>query len=257
MTESMDLYMVMDNSAHNNIGLDDYKNESLNLLVQFHKKEYARLRGFKRTNILIDSGAFAFNFYGQSQSTEKTYKFIDKYIRFIKKTERDRRIVGYFDMDLIYTGLENIRRLRNNLKNYTSKVIAVYHPVYGLDEFKRMCFENRYVSICSLDGITPKGYDQMVKYAHKHNCLIHGLGINDNRILRKVPFDSADSAIWELNGIYEYYYNSSIPKNAQNNKKCRPLFTKKAFLEQIQRQNYYNEYWQTYFDLKKTKKVDK
>lgn len=245
----MDMFMVMDKSIHNTIQLNNYKQESLNLLVQYHKSEYGNLKGFKRTNILIDSGAFAFNFYGQSQNKEKTQKFIEKYISFIKKTERDKRIVGYFDMDLIYLGLKNIRFLRQTLKNYTNKLIAVYHPVYGLEEFKRMCFENKYVSICSMDGITPKGYERMVKYAHKHNCLIHGLGINDNRILNKVPFNSVDSSIWNLDGVRDYYFGSNIEKTPVNNIKYRPLFEKKAFLKQLQRQKYYNEYWENYFKL--------
>lgn len=250
----MDVYTVIDKRAHDYVGVDDFQNKKMNLLVQAHRGEYEKLKQFPNVKLLIDSGAYIYNFSAKSQSEEKTRKFIEKYLSFVKETKNDKRIQGYFDMDLLYLGLPSIRHLRDALLSITPNIIAVYHPIWGINEFKHMCRQYDNISICGNDGITSNGYTQLVKYAHKHGCYVHGLGINDDRQLKKTPFNSVDSAGWNMSAIRDYYFHSGIPKTPETNRKYRPLYERKYFLKQLQRQEFYKNYWKTYFTLLRNKR---
>ena len=245
----MDVYSVVQPSVHDRISLDSYKNKNLNILFTFKNSEYKNLKGFNKTNILIDSGAFHFNFLGRPIKPGELEKFIETYVKFIKENRKDSRIKGFFDLDLLFLPYHEITTLRKMLLDLTPSIIMVYHPKYGLDEFKRMCEQYDNIAICNNEDITTNGYSQLVKYAHKKNCYIHGLGINDNRVLNKVPFNSVDSSNWAMGAIREYYFFTDIPKTPENNKKYRALYEKKAFLKQLQKQEHYKKYWSVYFNL--------
>ncbi len=247
----MDLYSVIDEGVINRINLKDFVNLPINYLIQFRKNTYPFLKDFKKSRILVDSGAYYFNFMGRSNDKEETEKFLESYYEFIENTCEDSRIQGYFDMDLVYMGLPNIKRIRHKLFSLSEKIIPVYHTVWGLQEFKRMCKKYDYIALgCSNNIEIPvKDYGSFVKYAHRYGCRVHGLGMNNNKIMKEVPFDSCDSILWLHDGFKGYYLNHNIEKNKENNKKYRPLYERKALLKQYQRQEYFKNYWEEYTKL--------
>ena len=249
----MEIYSVIDPSVHKRIELENYKNKSFNVLIQWHNGEYDLLNEFPNINILVDSGAFAANVYENLLDDKSLKNYSDNYQKFIENTKNDKRIKGYFDMDFTNNGLNYIKKIRHKLFNISEKIIPVFHTEWGINEFKQMCLNYNYIAVCNRDGIKTEGYLPLVKYAHKYQTKVHGLGINNNRLLHQVPFDSVDSIIWLSNSYFEYYTNKNIEKNRENNKIYRPLYEKKGFLDQIKRQTYYKKYWNTYDNLIKSK----
>ena len=112
-----------------------------------------------------------------------------------------------------------------------------------------MCNLYDYISVCNLDGIARSGYLPLIKYAHQCGTKVHGLGVNDNRLLRQVPFDSVDSSVWISNAHWGYYGNKEIPKTTENNKKWRGIYERHSFIEELNRQNFFKEYWKSYFTM--------
>lgn len=247
----MELFTVVDKQTHIKIDMDRFKDNSFNILTQWHNKEYEMLDDYPNIKILIDSGAFGANVYGNVKTTEEMTEYADRYIDFIKSTSDDNRIVGYFEMDFLTNGLGYIKHLRRKLFNVSDKIIPVFHSVYGIREYERMCDDYDYISVCNRDGINPKGFKPLVQRAHQSGCKVHGLGINDDRLLRVVPFDSVDSSTWVYYAYWDYYLNKNIDKTSENNKKWRPLYERKAFLEQLNRQKLFHDHWKDYNTLRK------
>lgn len=88
-------------------------------------------------NLIIDSGAHSFQF-GKKVDWEEYTK---EYAKWIKKIDCNK-IVGYFEMDVDnIIGYENVLKLRKILESVSNKIIPVWHPNRGIDEFKKMCQE--------------------------------------------------------------------------------------------------------------------
>lgn len=246
----MELYAAIDNSIMKRMDISVFKKMPINYLFVFHREGIKFLNDFAKTNILIDSGAYFFNYHMNVNSKEKTKEFIQDYYDFIEQTRDDDRIKGYFDMDMTYLGLHYIKRIRRKLFSLTPKIIPAYHTIWGLKEFKRMCKQYNYIALgCSKNVEIPMNeYSPFVKYAHLNKCKVHGLGLNDSRILKKVPFDSADSHLWLQKGYWDYY-NSDIEKNKENNKIYRPMYERQALWNQYQKQIYFKNLWADYDKL--------
>ena len=250
----MDVYSVVSSQLMHCIDDNDFftKND-LNILYKFDRNAHPSLEPFQNANILIDSAAYYFNSRDSSKTADATRKFIDKYKEFIKETRDDDRIVGYFDMDLLYLPLHKIRSVRQELQELTDNIIPVYHPAWGENEFKKMCDEYDYIAFATVGDYKVEEYLPFVRYAHKQGCMVHGLGMNRNKVMRAVPFNSVDSAHWVREVYVAYYTNHNIEKNTENNKKYQTIYTKKEIITQMQRQLYYTEYWHDYMSGQKFK----
>lgn len=248
----MELYSVMTNQvAKYLLEHPSLKKQPFNFLVQARKTTYPYLDDYKNCKILVDSGAYYFNYRMKTQDSEKTKKFIDNFLEFVENTCDDPRISGYFDMDLVYLGLNGIKSIRKRLFNITDKIIPVYHTIWGLNEYKRMCRNYDYLALgCSNNAeFNDDQYMPFIKFAHKFHCKVHGLGMDRNRVMKKVPFNSCDSAIWVRDGYMNYYANHNIKKTPENNKKYQAIYVRRSLMNQLNRQRFYKEYWSSYGDF--------
>ena len=242
----MEVYSTTSSTLIQNLDHDFYKTLPLNILFKFKNNGYPYLEGYDKAKIMIDSGAYFFNSRETNQTPEKTRQFIEEYKEYINNTKDDSRMVGYFDMDLRYMGLNGIKRIREELFELTDKIIPVYHSMWGVGEFKWMCRKYNYIGFPCSSNFDGEDFLPFIKYAHKHKCKIHGLGMDRDKVMRMAPFDSVDSAIWVRQGYMEYYANHEIEKNTNNNLKYQAIYMKRETITQLRRQMYYKQLWADY-----------
>lgn len=152
--------------------------------------------------VMIDSGAHSLR-HGVKVDFEK---YTREYAEFIKKFDRPN-VVGYFEMDIDnIVGHDEVLRLRKILEQASDKIIPVWHPNRGIDEFRKMCedYSGKIVSITGFGRIEIKDeqFPMFLSYAHKCGCKLHCLGMTRKAILDKVPFDYVDSSSWKQEAIY-------------------------------------------------------
>lgn len=172
------------------------KQRALGDLVKQHSDE-----------VMIDSGAHSFQFGKKVDWVEYT----EAYAQFI--TEYDSpKVVGFFEMDVDnIIGMENVLYLRRILEKVSDKIIPVWHFNRGINDYKQMC-EQYAGKVISITGFANKDirddqYIMFLKYAWKHNCKVHCLGMTRKKVLDKVPFDYTDSSSWLQNCVYGQVYN--------------------------------------------------
>jgi hypothetical protein len=170
-------------------------------------------------NYLLDSGAFTF-IMGKKVSIDID-SYTDQYIEFINQHKVDK----YFEMDVdkIY-GYDKVKRLRNKIESRTGvQSIPVFHMNRGLDDWKAMTKDYKYVSI----GIAGKdvgwgdynAFYSFVMSAKENGCKVHGLGITGMKSLERVPFYSVDSSGWTTGNRYKsiFKFDGTRVKNLQVN----------------------------------------
>lgn len=213
---------------------DLLEDKKVNILESFISMNPDTVKLINGRDFLLDSGAFSF------MNSKKTgninwEEYVDKYINFINKNN----IEHFFELDIdSIVGYRKVLQLRGILEEGTGKkCIPVWHKNRGIDEFKKMCNDYDYVSI---GGIITKEIKQneypslipLIKYAHKNNCKIHGLGFTSTRLLTEYHFDSVDSTNW-LYGRYGHYY---IKEGGYMHLYRRPR-NKRCIQQKLQRHN--------------------
>ncbi len=245
----MQVYLALGPAEHKSVLSDgSLVNEEMNLLFPFlHKKEYDLLKEYKNTNLLVDSGAYTFN-HKEKPNYNKINEYILDYRKFILKTKNDDRIKGYFDVDIMDLGYDNIHNIREKLFEVTDKIIPVWHKEWGVKKFMEMCKEYDYVGIpCAKSIEIKQNYlKHFVRYAHKHNTKIHGLGESKRSVLEKVPFDTTDAATWVNTVIFAYYGSSRVRLNSDYVRTHRDTILKGSFIQHLQRAKYYHKKWKWY-----------
>lgn len=171
---------------------------------------------------LLDSGAFTMFTKGKNKDDKFWDDYLTKYINFINKYD-----VKYFfelDIDRI-VGIEKVEEFRERLERETGKkCIPVWHKERGWKYFEKMCEDYDYVAIGGI-AKNPSGkqiakiFPYFIKYAHEHNCKIHGLGYTTFSGLKKYHFDSVDSINWKQANMFG---NMSVFKNGNMIKYKRP-----------------------------------
>lgn len=152
--------------------------------------------------IMIDSGAHSMQF-GAKVDFEAYTK---EYGEFIKAFDRPN-VVGYFEMDVDnIIGYKKVLELRKLLETYSDKIIPVWHPNRGIEDFHKMCqdYAGKIVSITGFGNneIKIEQYVMFLSYAKKYGCKLHCLGMTQKKVLENVPFDYVDSSSWKKYGIY-------------------------------------------------------
>lgn len=154
--------------------------------------------------VLIDSGAHSFQFgLGKEVNWED---YTREYAAFIKEFDRPN-VLGYFEMDIEnLIGYDRVLQLRRILESVTDKVIPVWHPLRGINEYEKMCQEyaGRIVAIGGFRGtdIRDDQFIMFLKVARKYGCKVHCLGMTRMEVLDKVPFDFTDSSTWSAQGRF-------------------------------------------------------
>lgn len=194
--------------------------------------------------MLIDSGAHSF----QKGKKVDWVEYTKRYAAWIKENDCPK-IIGYFEMDVDNAiGYERVLYLRSILEAASDKIIPVWHKNRGVDEFKRMCqqYAGKIVAITGFrnEDIKDEQYIMFLKYAKKHGCKVHCLGMTRKEILDKVPFDYVDSSSWCQRGAYARIGNRRVDSDfARNN-------VKRIFVENyklgMEMQKYYYKRWNRY-----------
>lgn len=194
--------------------------------------------------MLIDSGAHSFQKGKKVDWVEYTKRYAD----WIKANDCPK-ILGYFEMDVDNAiGYERVLYLRSILESVSDKIIPVWHKNRGVDEFKKMCqqYAGKIVAITGFrnEDIKDEQYIMFLKYAKKHGCKVHCLGMTRKEILDKVPFDYVDSSSWCQRGAFARIGNRKVKSEfARNN-------VKRLFIENyklgMEMQKYYYKRWNRY-----------
>ena len=87
-----------------------------------------------------------------------------------------------------------------------------------------------------------------LKYAKKHNCKVHCLGMTRKKILDTVPFDFVDSSSWKQASIYgrigKRKFESCHECIANPGKANRHIVMTESFKLAMQMQDKYEKKWQ-------------
>lgn len=216
-----------------------------NLMSYFYIKGKCDLANFIKYNseeILIDSGAHSF----QKGKKVDWLEYTKKYADFIKEFDEEK-VIGYFEMDVDnIIGYEEVLKLRKILESVTDKIIPVWHKNRGIQDFKDMCekYSGKIIAITGFknEDIQDNQYLMFLKYAKKHNCKVHCLGMTRKKILDKVPFDYVDSSSWKQQGIF-----GEITNKGKVTKEFSKIKREIVFLENykagIEMQKHYEEKW--------------
>lgn len=223
------------------------------VLETFFAGEKACIEAYKSVNsknFLLDSGAFSF-MSGQKCSKEILSDYLNKYIEFINKYD-----IKYFfelDVDTIF-GIEYVEQMRLKLEKSTNKqCIPVWHKGRGVEYWKLMCEQYRYIAIGGLVfHVKKQEYElirKMVRYAYDKGVKVHGLGFTKTKELDRYKFYSVDSTSWKMSAIrgqqFQFFNGNRIVQ--------RPLKkgNKKADLHKMIYHNY-KEWikYQHYMDMK-------
>lgn len=158
-------------------------------------------------DFLLDSGAFTFM---QNSKTHVEWgEYIERYADFINRNN----IKKFFELDIdSVVGYEKVKEFRKRLEKLTDKkCIPVWHKSRGIEEYRRMCDEYKYVAIGGIVSreIKPdqyRAFPSMINEAHKRGAKVHGLGFTNLSLLPKVHFDSVDSTAWTTGNRFGFVY---------------------------------------------------
>jgi hypothetical protein len=146
---------------------------------------------------LLDSGAFTF--MNTAKGNVNWSDYIDKYIAFIK----ENNVQHYFELDIdIIVGYEEVKRIRAKIERETGvQSIPVWHKSRGIEEFKRLVNNYRYIAIggFAIKHIKREEYPiikKMVQYAYSKGVKVHGLGFTPKDVTQ-YKFYSVDSTSWK------------------------------------------------------------
>lgn len=196
----------------------------------------------KSEEILIDSGAHSF----QKGKKVDWVKYTEEYADFIKRFDKPN-VVGYFEMDVDnIIGYDKVLELRKILEKVSDKIIPVWHKNRGLNDFKKMCqdYSGKVIAITGFknEDIKDEQYLMFLKYAKKHNCKVHCLGMTRKKILDKVPFDYVDSSSWLQNSVFGTIINKGKVKKTYS-KTSRDNIFYENYIEAMGMQEYYYQKW--------------
>lgn len=197
--------------------------------------------------MMVDSGAHSF----QKGKKVDWDEYTERYASFIRKYDAPN-VIGFFEMDVDKViGLEKVYQLRSVLERVTDKIIPVWHKGRGIDNFKKMCdqYHDRVIAITGFrnEDIKDDQYLMFLKYAWKHNCRVHCLGMTRKNVLAKVPFDYTDSSTWLQRVLYGMIENNTEPRVTMEFIKAhRGEVYITSYLNALKEVKYYQELWSKY-----------
>ena len=155
------------------------------------------LQDVGQENFLLDSGAFSF-MNGAECTKEIMLNYLNKYIKFI--IENNVKYFFELDVDTIF-GIEFVEEMRKKLETETGKkCIPVWHKGRGIEYWKWMCANYKYIAVGGLVFHVKKEewplIKKMVDYAYSKGVKVHGLGFTKTNLLKDWKFYSVDSASW-------------------------------------------------------------
>ena len=194
--------------------------------------------------VMIDSGAHSF----QKGKKVEWDSFTHAYAEFIRRFDRPN-VVGYFEMDVDnLIGYENVLRLRKILEQesgHADKIIPVWHKNRGIGDFKDMCrtHQGRTVAITGFknEDIRDEQYPMFLKYAWKHGCKVHCLGMARKSVLDKVPFDYCDASSWAQHAIFGRVKGAKVKREFSKTNRADVFMA--SYLDAMDTQLHYWQKW--------------
>ena len=244
----MDLYLAGTNGRRNLISdnIEELKKYKINILESFYYIDDTITSFIPYfDNFLLDSGAFTFINNSKNKNID-WQEYIDKYADYIIKNN----IKLFFELDIDpIIGYEKVKEYRNYLeKKVGRQCIPVWHKSRGLEEWKKLTKEYKYVAIGGIvtKEITREDYKYfptLLKIAKDNKCKVHGLGFTNLEGLKKYHFDSVDSTSWTIGNrfgcIYKFENNTIKKYEKPEGKRMKAVETAyNNFLEWIKFSNY-------------------
>ncbi len=216
-----------------------------NLMSYYYIKGKISLAEYIRDHteeILIDSGAHSF----QKGKKVDWIKYTKDYAEFIQKFDNPN-VIGYFEMDVDnIIGYDKVLELRKILENVSNKIIPVWHKNRGIEEYKKMCkdYAGKVVAITGFknEDIKDEQYLMFLKYAKKHNCKVHCLGMTRKKVLDKVPFDYVDSSSWVQSTVFGRIDNKGKVSKEFSKNKREIVFIENYKNAKKMQDHYYNKW---------------
>jgi hypothetical protein len=216
----------------------------LNTFFHMSEGEAKKIHLYK--DFLLDSGAFSF--FGNAKVSMD--KYIEEYINFINKYD----VKHFFELDL-YTlpeyGIKKTEDIRSYIEKKTGKKsIPVFHKMLGIDYYKNLCKEYRYIAIGASGQhdsrwtrTNPEQLKKMVLYANSKGVKVHGLGYTKIEMLKEISFYSVDSTSWlsgnRFGAIYVFNGSGFDKKNKPTGMRVKTDMTaKNNFYEWVKFQKY-------------------
>lgn len=195
------------------------------------KKCLQAMKDVGKDNFLLDSGAYSY-MNGANVTPEAMEKYVESYIQFINKY--DIKYYLEIDVDNIF-GLEKVEYWRSKIEKSTGKqCIPVWHKGRGVEYWKTMCSEYKYVAIGGLVfHVKKEEYDsikELVKYANRRGVKVHGLGFTKIQTLKEYEWYSVDSTTWKLaaaKGRIRYDFKNGMLKQHKINTRGGKIDTPK------------------------------
>lgn len=194
--------------------------------------------------VLIDSGAHSFQFGKKVDWVEYT----KQYAEFIRDFDKPN-VLGYFEMDIEnIIGYEKVLELREILEKFSNKIIPVWHPERGINDYEEMCkkYHDKIIAIGGFRGtdIRDDQFLMFIKVAKKYNCKVHCLGMTRKKVLDKVPFDFTDSSSWLQNATYGRIINKGkVSRQFTKTSENRVKVLTENYLQAMEMQKYYYAKW--------------
>lgn len=196
-------------------------------------------------SIIVDSGGYTFQTSKSVKITPDEY--FRKYKAFTEKIHKLPCVDGIFELDIDnLVGYDQVKEYREKLFDITDKIIPVWHKTLGLQEYKNMCKEFDFIAIpCTQDrNVKPKAYGKFVKYAHKYNCRVHGLGMLRPKVLNKVPFDTVDGTGWFKANRFGKLYGKKVNSEYLRGNRSKLIYIE--LINHIKFQEEMHKKWQRY-----------
>ncbi len=214
--------------------------QDMESVILEHKPKYALESFFYKTqceriiklidteNFLLDSGAFSF-MSGAKTSKKEMDSYVNEYIDFINK--HDIKYFVEIDVENIF-GMEQVEEWRSRIEvNTGKKVIPVWHITRGIEYWKDMVRDYKYVAIggqvqkvFNLNKTDYENFKKMIRYARTKGVKVHGLGFTKTKEISEYPYFSVDSTSWKMGAIlgrqiHKFTGREIAVRKIQNNKK--------------------------------------
>jgi hypothetical protein len=158
----------------------------------------------ERTRWMVQGTAdFSFN------ENKDVRDYLDRYIEFIKEYDAKGQLMGYVNLDIIYSAEESWKN-QQYMEKAGLRPIPVFHFGEDFKWWKRYVQEYDYIGIGGVaGGVTMQQFvrslgDPAFKYLWETDptTKVHGFAVTSNRLIVRYPFWSVDSTTWLKHAAY-------------------------------------------------------
>lgn len=136
-------------------------------------------------------------------------EYLDRYIAFIKEYDAKGQLMGYVNLDIIYSAEESWKN-QQYMESHGLRPIPVYHFGENFKWWQKYVQEYDYIGIGGVaGGVTMEQFvrslgDPAFKYLWDTDptTKVHGFAVTSNKLIIRYPFWSVDSTTWLKHAAY-------------------------------------------------------